>query len=93
MSRDSFIRSAYAAAVATLLLAGSQSILAQTPQGEAIKIGAVVSLTGPGAGLGQPERNGILLAEKDINEKGGVNGRPIKILIEDDGSKPDNAKS
>jgi branched-chain amino acid transport system substrate-binding protein len=93
MSRDSFIRSAYAAAVATLLLAGFQSILAQTPRGEAIKIGAVVSLTGPGAGLGQPERNGILLAEKDINEKGGVNGRPIKILIEDDGSKPDNAKS
>ncbi len=57
-----------------------------------IKIGAVLALTGPGAGLGQAERNGILLAEKLINEKGGVKGRPIKVLIEDDGSKPDIAK-
>jgi branched-chain amino acid transport system substrate-binding protein len=88
-----FIRSANATAVATLLLASSQSITAQTPQGDTIKIGAVLSLTGPGAGLGQAERNGILLAEKDINERGGVKSRPIKILIEDDGSKADNAKS
>jgi branched-chain amino acid transport system substrate-binding protein len=82
---------AFAATAATLVPANS--IRAQTPQGEAIKIGAVVSLTGPGAGLGQPERNGMLLAEKEINDKGGVKGRSIKVLIEDDGSKPDNAKS
>lgn len=62
-------------------------------QPQPIKIGSVLSLTGPGAGLGQPERNGILLAEKTINAKGGVRGRPLKILIEDDGSKPDLAKS
>jgi branched-chain amino acid transport system substrate-binding protein len=60
---------------------------------EPIKIGAVLSLTGPGAGIGQPERNGILLAEKTINAKGGIKGRPIKIIIEDDGSKPDIAKT
>ena len=85
-----FIGSACVTAIATLL-AGPPSVSAQ--QGEPIKIGAVVSLTGPGAGLGQPERNGMLLAEKVINEKGGIKGRPIKVLIEDDGSKPDNAKS
>jgi branched-chain amino acid transport system substrate-binding protein len=85
-----FIGSACVTAIATLL-AGPPSVQAQ--QGEPIKIGAVVALTGPGAGLGQPERNGMLLAEKVINEKGGIKGRPIKILIEDDGSKPDNAKS
>jgi branched-chain amino acid transport system substrate-binding protein len=84
------IWSACVTAIATLL-AGPPSVSAQ--QGESIKIGAVVSLTGPGAGLGQPERNGMLLAEKVINEKGGIKGRPIKVLIEDDGSKPDNAKS
>ena len=60
---------------------------------EPIKIGAVLALTGPGAGLGQAERNGIQLAEKAINDKGGVKGRPLKILIEDDGSKADIAKS
>ena len=85
-----FIWFACATAIATLL-AGPPSVQAQ--QGEPIKIGAVIALTGPGAGLGQPERNGMLLAEKVINEKGGVKGRPIKVLFEDDGSKPDNAKS
>jgi len=60
---------------------------------EPIKIGAVLSLTGPGAGLGQAERNGIQLAEKLINEKGGIKGRPLQILVEDDGSKADIAKS
>jgi branched-chain amino acid transport system substrate-binding protein len=76
-----------------LLMVGAHTGWAQAPQGEPIKIGAVLSLTGPGAGLGQPERSGILLAEKAINARGGVKGKPIKIIIEDDGSKPDNAKS
>ncbi len=66
---------------------------AQTPSGEPIKIGAVLALTGPGAGLGQAERSGVQLAEKLINDKGGIKGRPLKVLIEDDGSKADIAKS
>ncbi len=69
------------------------SICASAQSKQPIKIGAVLSLTGPGAGLGQGERTGILLAEKLINDEGGVKGRPIKVLIEDDGSKPDIAKS
>ena len=60
---------------------------------QVIKIGAVLSLTGVGAGLGIPEKHGALLAEKMINLRGGVKGRPIKIIIEDDGSKADIAKS
>lgn len=69
-------------------------VAAQQRAGEPIKVGAVLSLTGPGAGLGgPPERNGILLAEKRINERGGIRGRPLQIIIEDDGSKPDIAKS
>ena len=66
---------------------------AQQASGEPIRIGAVVSLTGPGAGLGNPERHGIQLAEKYVNEHGGIKGRPIKVLIEDDGSKADIAKT
>jgi len=69
---------------------GPVSLLAQQ---EPIKIGSVISLTGPGAGLGQSQRSGILLAEKTINDRGGIGGRPIKVLIQDDGSKPDLAKS
>src|SRR3974377_2319342 len=85
-----FIGCACVTAIATLLAGPTRG---EAKKGEPIKIGAVVSLTGPGAGLGQPERNGMLLAEKEINQTGGVEGRPIKVLIEDDGSKADNAKS
>lgn len=81
-------------AVLKALAAGaSLGPVAAWAQQEPIKIGSVLSLTGPGAGLGQPERSGMLLAEKVLNERGGIGGRPIKILIEDDGSKPDLAKS
>ena len=75
---------------AALLLA-PLAVAAQSKQ--PIKVGAVLALTGPGAGLGQSERNGIVLAEKLINERGGIRGRPLQVLIEDDGSKADIAKS
>ena len=77
-----------------LSLGIAASIAAPAPtlaQGEPIKFGAVVSVTGVGAGLGVNERNGLLLAEKTINAKGGFQGRPIRIIIEDDTSNPDTA--
>lgn len=58
---------------------------------EPIRLGAILSATGPGAGVGLPQRNGVLLAVKAINEKGGIAGRPIELLVEDDGSNPDAA--
>jgi branched-chain amino acid transport system substrate-binding protein len=66
---------------------------AQQATGEPIKIGAILAITGPGAGLGVPTRNGILLAEKAVNATGGVRGRPIKVIIEDDASNPDNSRT
>ena len=88
--KGSATRRATLKTIAAVASMGPVSLFAQQ---EPIKIGSVLSLTGPGAGLGQPERSGILLAEKNINDRGGIGGRPIKILIEDDGSKPDLAKS
>lgn len=73
------------------VVAGAPS--AQQATGEPIKIGAVLAITGPGAGLGVPTRNGVLLAEKAVNAAGGVRGRPIKVIIEDDASNPDNART
>jgi len=61
--------------IAVVTVAGqTSSAQAQAAKGEPIKIGAVISLTGPGAGLGQPQRQGMLLAEKVINAKGGHQG-------------------
>lgn len=78
---------------ASMVLSGAMPRLAIAQGKEPIKIGAVFSLTGAGAGLGLAERNGALLAEKVINDRGGIKGRLLKILVEDDGSKADIAKS
>jgi branched-chain amino acid transport system substrate-binding protein len=56
-----------------------------------IRIGVVLSLTGPLAVAGQPERDGIALAVKQVNAAGGLQGRPIEAVIEDDASSPETA--
>jgi len=55
---------------------------------DTIKIGAILSLTGNSAALGQSVRDGILLAAEEINKRGGVNGSRIDIAIEDSKSDP-----
>lgn len=52
-----------------------------------IKVGAYASLTGKEAAWGQSYRNGALLALEEVNGAGGVNGRLIELVIEDDQSK------
>ncbi|HEX3048020.1 MAG TPA: ABC transporter substrate-binding protein [Bacillota bacterium] len=47
-------------------------------------VGVFCSATGPNAPLGVPERNTIMMLESQINKKGGVNGHPLKVIIEDD---------
>ncbi|MEI6296053.1 MAG: ABC transporter substrate-binding protein [bacterium] len=65
------------------------------PQGdiEVIKIGASLSLTGNFASIGSSERNGLILASEEINKKGGVGGRKIEIIIEDNFGDPKSAVS
>jgi branched-chain amino acid transport system substrate-binding protein len=57
------------------------------------KIGAILPLTGNLAILGEPEKNGMSLAEEIINQQGGINGRPIKIIFEDSKGQPKEAVS
>ncbi|KJK21783.1 ABC transporter substrate-binding protein [Burkholderiaceae bacterium 16] len=69
-----------------------QPALAQPkPGGEPIRIGALLSTTGGLAAVGLAEREGALLAQKVINGRGGIQGRPLEIVFEDDGSSPDSA--
>lgn len=49
-------------------------------------IGAFVSASGPNAPLGVPERDTLMMVEQMINKKGGINGHPLKVIIEDDAS-------
>ncbi|MGI5835072.1 MAG: ABC transporter substrate-binding protein [Chloroflexota bacterium] len=56
-----------------------------------IVIGLVTEVTGPQAGTGDNQTNGISLAFDEVNEKGGINGRKIQLVIEDDLSTPPGA--
>ncbi|MEK6959579.1 MAG: ABC transporter substrate-binding protein [Nanoarchaeota archaeon] len=56
-----------------------------------IRIGAVLALTGAASIHGQNEREGLELARKEINSKGGIAGKQVEIIYEDD--QTDSAKS
>lgn len=64
---------------------------AVAPTGDPIVIGAVLSATGPGSPLGEPERATLKMMETELNNAGGVLGRPVKIVIEDDQTNPKEA--
>ena len=56
-----------------------------------IKIGAVLDITGAGASLGVPERQTLELLSEQLTAAGGINGRPVQVLIEDNQSTEDGA--
>lgn len=56
-----------------------------------IVVGEYGSLTGGQATFGQSTHNGIMLAVDEINSGGGVDGRRIRIITEDDQSKSEEA--
>ena len=58
---------------------------------EPIKIGSVLSVTGPAAFLGDPELKTLQMYVEDINKKGGVLGRPLQLVHYDDGSDANKA--
>jgi branched-chain amino acid transport system substrate-binding protein len=74
-----------AAVVATGLTLGlPPSAQAQAP----LRIGASLSQTGPYAPLALNQLRGYQLCVKHVNEKGGVLGRRIELIVEDDQSEP-----
>src|SRR5215468_8630473 len=77
--------SALAAVVASALAVGS----AQAQ--DKLKVGIIVSLSGPPAVLGTQLRNGFQLAVKDHGNK--LGGRDVEVIVQDDELKPDVAVS
>jgi branched-chain amino acid transport system substrate-binding protein len=81
------------AAAAAALLALSLPAYGQQ-QGvtaDTITIGAHGPITGPAAYIGLGGRDGMMLAVKEINAAGGINGRKIAVVFEDDGHSPTKA--
>ena len=67
---------------------------AVAPDAEAqppIRIGASLSLTGTYAAIGQNQHRGYQLCVKHTNEKGGVLGRKLELVLHDDASDPTTA--
>jgi branched-chain amino acid transport system substrate-binding protein len=62
-----------------------------THAAEPVRIGLTLGLTGKYAKLGAMQQRAYLLWQRDVNEKGGLLGRPVKVLIEDDESTPDKS--
>lgn len=59
---------------------------------EPLKIGAVLSLTGNSAPLGDPEKKTLEMEVEAINKEGGIDGRKVELYIEDDQSDPAKGK-
>jgi len=78
---------------ATLAIAAGPATAAD-PQGVSkneIVVGSIQDLSGPLAGFGKQVRLGMLLRVDEINEQGGINGRKLKLLVEDSGYDPKKA--
>jgi branched-chain amino acid transport system substrate-binding protein len=76
--------------VSALAVAGlATTTLAADP----IKVGSVLSATGPAAFLGDPEKRTLELYVKRINDAGGVLGRPLELVLYDDGGDANKART
>ena len=72
------------------VLASSQAF-AQAAQGEPYRIGIILPMTGSTADYGTDFNRGAMLAEEEINAKGGIGGRPIKLVYGDSKNSPKDA--
>ena len=80
--------------VAATAVIGLCAVLGAGLQASAqIKIGAVLSVTGPASFLGDPEKKTLEIYVDDINAKGGVNGQKLQLIVYDDAGNPNNART
>ena len=79
--------------VLLVLLAGALVVPSGYAQSPAVKIGVIQPLSGAVAASGNYVRMGAEIARDWINARGGVNGRKLELLIEDNKSDPKEAAS
>ncbi len=78
-------------AMAVLALAAGHAAAQQGVSKTEITLGSIQDLSGPIAGFGKQARLGMLLRVDEINEQGGINGRKLKIIVEDSAYDPKKA--
>ncbi len=80
--------------VLTILLAviaGPLGLAASAQEGEPIKIGLQGPMTGDYAYEGQGFQQAVQLLVDQVNENGGLLGRPVELVVEDDAGDPTQA--
>ena len=77
-----------ASIMSTSLLIGCGS---SSSKNEVIKIGGIGPLTGSASTYGNSVKEGASLLIKEINDAGGINGKQIELIFEDDSATPDGA--
>src|SRR5258708_33009076 len=82
------------AKIALGLLLGTALSLGPEPSRAAdpIELTAILPLTGGASFLGKSEQQSMQLVEKLVNDAGGIQGRPLKILFQDDQTSPQIAE-
>jgi branched-chain amino acid transport system substrate-binding protein len=60
---------------------------------DAIKVGALLAVTGPAAFLGSPEAKTLQMLVDEVNAAGGVRGKKVKLIVKDTGASPEKAVS
>ena len=78
---------------AKLLVAVLAGLAFSAQAADPIKIGSFLSTSGPAAFLGDPEKKVLELYVDKINAAGGINGRPLELIVYDDGGRADKALS
>ena len=73
-------------ACAFAILAALPAILGCSRGPEPLRVGAVLSVTGQAAYLGEPEKNTLLMLREELNAKGGLDGHKVEIVLYDDAS-------
>ena len=79
------------AATALALSVGAAFAQSQGVSKDEIVLGSIQDLSGPIAGFGKQVRLGMMLRVDEVNEQGGVNGRKVKLLVEDSAYDPRRA--
>ena len=78
-------------ATGALALTGALSPMEGLSAEPAIKISASHPLTGPAAGFGRHSLWGLQVAVNRVNKEGGIKGRKVELLVEDNAGKPAEA--
>ena len=77
--------------IASIVVASLLSACNPQSAGDKVRIGVFMSLTGTTANFGISSVNGIKMAAEEVNAAGGINGKQIELLVQDDRSDASEA--